>query len=309
MTAPWEYQPNFCRRGAFGDVVGDRSGTGLEGLEFGAVLPALEARACAYLAESAKAAEPFLVYLALTSPHQPWAVTESWRGKSGLSPYTDWVMETDAVVGRLLESLDDSGAARNTLVILSSDNGYAPFGVAEMIKNGHYSSGPLQGYKAEAYEGGHRVPFIVRWPAVVKPGTVCGQLVQQTDIMATLAEILGVRLTENAGEDSFSFLPLLKGADKPIREHAVNSSGQGAYGIRCGDWKLILDTAGKLKPPIQLYNLAEDLGETKDLAAQYPQRVAELRALMAKLVADGRNTPGTPQKNDVEVRWLREEGK
>jgi arylsulfatase A len=134
---------------------------------------------------------------------------------------------------------------------------------------------------------------------------VCDQLVQQTDIMATLADIFGVRLPENAGEDSFSFLPLLKGVDKPIRPNSINHSGQGGYGIRCGGWKLILEADKKIAP--QLFHLAEDIGERKNLAAQYPERVAELRALMAQLVADGRSTPGTPQKNDVEVRWLPKE--
>ena len=271
-------------------------------------MPTMIRHTCAYLTEAAQSQQPFLLYLALPAPHQPWAVTEPMRKKSGLSLYCDWVMETDAAIGEVLAALDKSKAAENTLVILASDNGYAPYGVAELIKRGHYSSGPFRGFKAEAYEGGHREPFIVRWPGVVKPSTVCNQVVQQTDIMATMAEIFGTRLPDDAGEDSFSFLPLLQGADKPVRPHSINHSGQGGYAIRRGDWKLILEVDKKDRPPVQLFNLADDLGERKNLAAQYPERVAELRALMAKLVADGRSTPG-PQKNDVEVRWVREEGK
>lgn len=265
------------------------------------ILPALQERACAFLGEAAK--EPFLLYLPLTSPHAPWSITKEWRGRSGLSSYADWVMQTDAVVGAVLDALEKSGAAENTLVILSSDNGYGPRRMAETLKHGHYSSGPLNGFKAQAYEGGHRVPFIVRWPAMVKPGTVSAQLVNQVDIMATMAELFGTALPENAGEDSFSFLPLLKGIDKPIREHAVNSSGQGAFALRRGDWKLILDTAKRLRAEVELFNLAEDLGEKKDLAAQYPERVAEMRALLEKLVRDGRSTPGAKQRNDGVLTW------
>jgi arylsulfatase A-like enzyme len=142
------------------------------------------------------------------------------------------------------------------------------------------------------------VPFIVRWPGVVQPGRVCRQLVQQTDLLATLADIFGSQLPANAGEDSYSFLPLLKGADQPVRPHTLNSSGQGAYGLRRGDWKFILDTAGRLQSELQLYNLADDLAETNDLSAAQPGRVAEMRALLMKLVRDGRSTPGVPQPND-----------
>lgn len=286
-------------------MLGECQGPAVKDWDFGAAMPRLVKHTCDYVAEAAKSRQPFMLYLALPAPHQPWAVSEPLRKKSGLSLYCDWVMETDAAIGEVLAALDQGGLAGNTLVILCSDNGYSPYGVAELIKRGHYGSGPFRGFKAEAYEGGHREPFIVRWPAVVKPGTVCDQLVQQTDIMATLADIFGVRLPENAGEDSFSFLPLLKGVDKPIRPNSINHSGQGGYGIRCGGWKLILEADKKIAP--QLFHLAEDIGERKNLAAQYPERVAELRALMEKLVADGRSTPGAPQKNDAEVRWLPKE--
>jgi arylsulfatase A-like enzyme len=290
-------------------MLGEWQGPAVKEWDFYAEMPAMIRHACDYLTAAAQSPQPFLLYLALPAPHQPWAVTEPMRKKSGLSLYCDWVMETDTAVGQVLAALDKSGAAQNTLVILASDNGYSPYGVAELIKQGHYPSGPFRGFKAEAYEGGHREPFIVRWPGVVTPGTVCGQIVQQTDMMATMADICGARLPDNAGEDSFSFLPLLRGVDKPVRPDSINHSGQGGYAIRRGDWKLILEVDKKDRPPVQLFNLADDIGERKDLAARYPERVAELRALMAKIVADGRSTPGTPQKNDVEVKWLREEGK
>lgn len=140
------------------------------------------------------------------------------------------------------------------------------------------------------------MPFIVRWPGVVKPGSVCGQLVHQADIMATLADIFGTGLPDDAGEDSFSLLPLLRGEDKPVRPHAVSCAGHGEPGLRCGTWKFIPSA----QP--QLYNLADDIGETRNLAAEQPARVAEMRALLEKLIADGRSSPGAPRANDVEVR-------
>ena len=279
-------------------------GPAVKGWDFDEVAPTILKRANEYIAQAAKAKEPFLLHLPLLGPHQPWAVSKQWMNKSGLSLYADNVMEIDAAVGELMATLERAGVADNTIVIVTSDNGYSPYGWGEMVKKGHYSSGPLHGFKAQANEGGHRVPFIVRWPGVVKPGGVCGRLVNHVDLMATFAEILGVKLPDNAGEDSFSFLPLLKGKDKIIRQHVVNHSGQGGYGIRQGNWKLILEVDKTDRPPIQLFNLAEDIGETKNLASQYPERVAELRGLMAKLVADGRSTPGPKQKNDTEVLWL-----
>ena len=119
------------------------------------------------------------------------------------------------MVGRVLDAIDDSGAADRTLVLFTSDNGCAPYiGVADLEQQGHFPSGPLRGYKSDAWEGGHRVPFIVRWPGVVEPGSVCDRLVHQADVMATFADIVGQPLPDNAGEDSFSLLPLLEGEDR-----------------------------------------------------------------------------------------------
>ncbi len=275
-------------------------GPALSGWTLEPILPTLGDRACAFIAEAAKLPEPFLLYLPLTAPHTPLAVTEEGRGKSGLdSPVADFIMETDAVVGRVLAALDASGAAANTLVLFTSDNGFASYvGAPHLEAQGHFPSGPLRGYKSDVWEGGHREPFIVRWPGFVKPGTVCGQLAHQADVMATLADILGVRLPAHAGEDSFSLLPLLRGEDRPVREHAVSCSAQGVQGVRKGSWKLVCAA------PPQLYNLTEDLGETQDLAAAQPERVKELLALREKLITEGRSTPGETQRNDVEVRRL-----
>jgi arylsulfatase A-like enzyme len=246
----------------------------------------------------------------LTSPHTPLAVNDRWRGKSRLNLYADFVMETDAVVGRVLGALDRAGLADETLVVFTSDNGCAPYiGSAELEGRGHYPSGPLRGYKSDAWEGGHRVPFIVRWPGVVKAASQCDQLVHQADLMATLAEIFGQPLPDNAGEDSYSLVPLLRGEDRPVRQHAVSASMRGVPAMRLGSWKYIpapgsggWSTRGDPSEPVQLYNLAADIGEMNNLAAKQPEQVAELSALLEKLIADGRSTPGPPQKNDVPVR-------
>ncbi|MFM8550295.1 MAG: sulfatase family protein [Verrucomicrobiota bacterium] len=261
------------------------------------ILPALTERACRFITESSVRKEPFLLYLPLTTPHTPLAVNAEWKGKSGLkNAAADLIMETDAAVGRVLAALEASGAADNTLVLFTSDNGFASYvGVKDLEKQGHFPSGPLRDYKTSVFEGGHRVAFIARWPGQVAAGTTCDQLVHQADLIATMADILQTRLPANAAEDSFSFLPLLKGSSAPTRPHAISCASAGTPGLRLGNWKYIATQ------PAQLYDLANDIGETKNLAAEQPERVAEMKALLEKLIADGRSTPGEPQKNDVAV--------
>ncbi len=288
-------------------------GPALPGWTLEKILPSLADRACASLEESAKKPGPFFLYLALTAPHTPIAVTPDWQGKSGLNAYADFVMETDAVVGRVLAALEKTGAAANTLVLFTSDNGCAPYaGAAELEKKGHFPSGPLRGYKADAWEGGHRVPFIVRWPGVVAPATRSDALVQQTDLMSTLADTLGAKLPDHAAVDSVSLMPVLKGGAAPVRENAISHASSGLATLRKGPWKIIFGQKGGgfagapgVSPTGQLYDLATDLGETKNLWDDKPELVAELTATMGRLVDDGRSTPGPRQQNDVTVRWHR----
>jgi len=296
-----------------GNNQASQQGPALKDWKLEPILPTLADKAGEFIRQCAAKQEPFFLYLPLTAPHTPLAVLSEWQGKSGLNAYADFVMETDAVVGRVLASLDQAGVTENTLLVFTSDNGCAPYvGAAELEKQGHYPSGPLRGYKADVWEGGHRIPFIVRWPGHVKPGTTCGQLVQHADLLATVADVVGAKLPDAAGPDSFSLRPLLAGNDQPIREHAVNCSSQGIFSVRRGNWKLIFGAggggfgagnAGKARAGQQLYDLQADLGEKQNRFTDKPELVAELTKLMEKLAQDGRSTPGTPQANDVPVRW------
>lgn len=295
------------------------------------ILPTLVSRAAAFIKREANTPRPFLLYLSLTSPHTPLSVNEQWLGESNLSLYADFVMETDAAVGRILEAIDVSGTGDNTLVIFTSDNGCAPYvgntldtetqhislgtykkgrtkpPVAVMEEKGHYPSGPFRGYKSDVWEGGHRVPFIVRWPGTVGAGSSCSQLVHQADLMATLADILNISLPDDAGEDSFSILPLLQGGNEAVREHSISTSIYGLPGLRLGDWKYIPGpgsggwSPGESTHQVQLYNLVNDPGETNNLADREPERVIQMKELLEKLITEGRSTPGPKQENDVKV--------
>jgi arylsulfatase A-like enzyme len=280
-------------------------GPALPGWNLDAVLPALADRACAVIARQARAHKPFLLYLPLTSPHTPIAVAKEWQGRSGLHPYADFVMQTDAVVGRVVDALQAAGVADNTLVVFTSDNGCAAYiGVKELEANGHFPSGPLRGYKAAAWEGGHRVPFVVRWPGAVKPGATCGQTVCSVDLMATFADVFGAKLPPGAGEDSASLVPLLRGEDRPVHAAVVHQSSTGVFAVRSGKWKLILGPGSGPPDGSQphLYDLDADLGEATDLAAARPGDVKRLTGLLETIVADGRSTPGAKRTNDVPVQ-------
>ena len=300
----------------------------LPGWRLDAILPALTERACGYVNRCAKQQTPFFLYLPLTSPHTPLAVAESWRGKSGLGLYGDWVMQTDSSAGEVLRAIDQSGVRDNTLVIFTSDNGCAPYigvdyqaentkmgRVKELEEKGHYPSAGFRGYKSDIWEGGHRIPFVARWPGVVKPGSRSEQTICLTDILATCAEVVGAHLPASAAEDSVSILPALRGAPhKPLREAVVHHSIGGQFAIRQGKWKLALcagsggwtepTEAQALKqglPPIQLYDLHADLAERVNLASKHPAEVGRLTQLLEQYVAAGRSTPGPSLTNDVTV--------
>lgn len=282
---------------------------------FEQLLPKWAEKADAYIGEQAAAREPFFLYLPMTSPHTPLSVNAEWIGKSGLNNlYADLVMETDDVFGRVLASLEEHGVADNTLVLFTSDNGCAHYiGAKTMEAQGHYPSAHLRGYKSDAWDGGHRVPCIARWPGVIDPGSECGQLVCLSDLLATCAAVVGADLPDDAGEDSVSLLPLMQGIDAPVRDHVVHHSIQGKFALRDGRYKLVLcpgsggwskndaEAAAEGLPLVQLYDMEKDPGETNNLEAAERGKVKEMVALLEQLVADGRSTPGAKQANDAEV--------
>jgi arylsulfatase A len=242
--------------------------------------------------------KPLMLYLAYPSPHTPWLPSPEYSGKSGAGMYGDFMMMVDDQIGKVLEALERTGMYENTLLVFSSDNG--PVWYDEDVERlGHDSSGGLRGMKADAWEGGHRMPFIVRWPGKVKMGSVTDRTVCFTDVLATLAEATGALLPEGAGPDSYSFLPLLLGKQPGNREPRpplVLQSGNRAMLIRSGDWKLIdqLGSGGFSKPnhiepgpgdpPGQLYNLAEDPGETNNVYLEHPEIVERLKSEMKQTI-------------------------
>jgi arylsulfatase A-like enzyme len=246
---------------------------------------------------------PLMLYLAYPAPHTPWLPSDEFDGKSGAGMYGDFAMMVDHQIGRVLAALEDAEMKDDTLLIFSSDNGPVWY-QHDVQRFQHDSSGGLRGMKADAWECGHRMPFIVRWPNTIRAGTVSGQTICFTDILATLAELTGQRLPDEAGPDSFSFLSVLTGRQSEqerVRESLPIRSGSGLMTIRSGDWKLIagLGSGGfsqpkKVKPgpgdPAgQLYNLADDLGETNNLYGERPDLVRRLTQQLSEIRERGRH--------------------
>lgn len=272
------------------------------------VLPTLTRKAVEYIE---KTKSPFFLYLPLTSPHTPIVPTKEWQGKSGLRHYGDFVMETDWAVGQVMAALDKAGIAENTLLIFTSDNGFSPkAGTQFLEKHGHFPSENRRGYKSDIWDGGHRIPLIARWSGKVKQGTKTDQLVCLNDLMATCAEIVGAKLPDNAGEDSVSLLPALRG--ETHSRAVVHHSIEGNFAVREGQWKLELcrgsggwHNGDVTDAPGQLYDMSKDIGERTNEYKQHPEIVSRLTKLLEKYVSDGRSTPGAPQKNDAEVNILK----
>ncbi|MGJ8638598.1 MAG: sulfatase family protein [Opitutaceae bacterium] len=258
--------------------------------------------------------QPFFLYLSLTSPHTPVTPGDQFKGRyPQYSLYADFIAETDWVVEQVLEQLEQSGVSEDTLVIFTADNGFAPYvEIPNMTAAGYRPSGQFRGAKAGLYEGGHRVPFIVRWPQKVEAGTTSNATICTTDFFATFAEIIETKnsIPANAAEDSFSFAPALKGETGEIRPFTIHHSLKGQFAIRKGDWKLILAKNGgsgwklpwkDIETPakmVQLFNLKDDSGETNNLEETHPEIVAELVDDLAKALHDGRTSPGEKQLND-----------
>jgi len=284
------------------------------------VTPNFFRRAFNHIKKRAKEENPFFLYLALPSPHTPILPTAKWQNKSGLNAYGDFVMQIDAYMGQLAKVIKEAGIENNTMVIFTSDNGCSPEANFDGLnQKGHDPSYIFRGHKADIFEGGHRVPFIVKWPNGIKKGSVSDDIICTTDLMATCAEIVGYSLSDTEGEDSYSLVPLFENEklEKPIREATVHHSINGSFAIRQGKWKLILspgsggwsdprpnDKTIDSLPKFQIYDLENDPSETSNQIAANPEKVAKLRALLTKYIVEGRSTPGVDQKNDsINFDW------
>jgi arylsulfatase A len=285
-------------------------------------LPNFVNRAIGFIEKNSNAGNPFFLYLPLPAPHTPILPTAEWKGKSGLNPYGDFVMMLDFYVGQIANAVKAAGIENNTLIVFTSDNGCSTAANYKvLLEKGHNSSSIYRGTKADIFEGGHRVPFIVKWPEAIKGGSISDKTICTTDFIATCAEIVNYKLQPNEAEDSFSMLPLLtnKKPKKYAREATVHHSINGSFAIRKGEWKLILcpDSGGwsypnpkkdqkviSTLPKYQLYNLKEDPSESNNVAATNSKKVIELKRLLLKYIRDGRSTPGTFQNNDeISFKW------
>ena len=321
----------------------NRIGPTEENFEDYEVLQTFRAEVNQFIARNAKDSKngkPFFLYFALTAPHTPTSPHPDFQGKTDLGVYGDFVHETDYCLVSTMEALQKHGIDDNTIVIFTSDHGPAPYAgnileatynnIKGLEKQGHYPSGPLRGYKFSVYEGGMRIPFLIKWPNQIKPGSTCDRLIGLNDLLATIADITGSELSKDQGVDSISYLPLLKDRNAKAPRQNLQMQGTHGWAYRMGDWKLCLcPGSGALgvygnvpkrvdawpaavkefgenptreqlieAPFVQLFNLKEDLGEREDVSKQNPEVVKKMYALMRQQFTNGRSTPGPKQTND-----------
>jgi len=288
---------------------GVRGGPSAPDWSLKAVMPELTRRCVGYIRDRARADEPFLLYYSMVAPHTPIEPSDSFNGISGVSKYADFLLETDWSVGQLLRALDQYGVADDTLVIFTADNGTSPKCLFDTLEAGGVDlRAHWRGMKADVFEGGHRVPFLVRWPGVVQPGTTCDEPIVLTDIMATVAGALGVELSDSAAEDSVSLMPRLQQqvTAAPLHDAIVNHSSQGRFAVRDGNWKLCCcassggwtqPTSEKKAlaaglPAMQLYDLSVDPGESNNLAESNSQQVERMLGLLRAVIERESNDGG-----------------
>ena len=259
------------------------------------ILPRLGTESAQWIKEQSKQEKPFFLYLPLTSPHTPISPSKPWQGQS-VTPYADFIMETDAVIGQVVKALEEAGVADNTILIFTADNGSSAHKgqLDKLKKNGIDVRHHFKGQKAQIHEGGHRVPLIVRWPGKVKAGSKCEEVVCLNDFYATTAALLGKKLPETAAVDSTNLLPLLTGEKELLKDRplVVNHDIGGRFAIRKGPYKLVLLNK------VQLFHLGNDPKESKDISQEHPELVKELAGELAKMIHNGRSTAGPKQKND-----------
>lgn len=295
-----------------GEMPADNQKVTATGFDRSDVLPEIGRKTVEFI-QTQDASKPFFAYVPLTSPHTPIVPTKEWKGKSGIGTYGDFVMQTDDVIGKIVNAVDAAGLGDNTMIVVTSDNGCSKAaGFPKLQKQGHYPSAHLRGSKADLWDGGHRVPFIVRWPAKVKAGSTSDQTICLVDLMATAAELTGTERPATAGEDSVSFVSALSG--EPIestRNGIIHHSISGHFAYRQGKWKLLLAkgsggwTSPTEKqvpadsPKAQLYDMEAEPGETTNLYTSQPEVAEQLFKQLETCIARGRSTEGPDQKNDV----------
>ena len=259
----------------------------LPGWRLEEILPVLTEKAVSWISRQSLDNEPFFLYLSLTSPHTPIAPSKDFKGKSGIGNYADFIVETDWVVGQIMKALEESRSADDTLIFFSSDNGTSPVANFKKLQShGVNLQNHFKGYKAQIHEGGHRVPFVARWPGIIPAGRICDETICLNDLMATLADLLEVSLPENAGEDSASILKLLTGEKTEIAERPciVNHDIAGNFAIRRGKWKLVLASKE------QLFDLDSDPMESVNIAASHPQIVKQMKEILVGYQKSDRST-------------------
>ena len=256
--------------------------------------------------------KPFFLYHSMQAVHLPSLPAKEFQGKTGMGPHADFIVELDHVVGELMNTLDRLGVADDTIIMFASDNGPEVPVVLEMRRtNNHDPAKPWRGMKRDQWEGGHRTPFIVRWPGKVPAGSTSNQMTSLTDVMATCAAVVGTSLPENSAEDSYDILPVMLGTqgDRPVRKYMLQQTPQLLLSIREGNWKYLDHQGsggnnyerGPLQPlqlkendpeaPGQLYNLEDDPGETSNLYSQRPEIVERLKARLEEFKGAGRSAP------------------
>jgi len=249
--------------------------------------------------------QPFFLYFALPSPHAPIIPNDEFDGKSQAGGYGDFMVQTDWVVGQVLKTLQEKGLEDNTIVIFSADNGPEAYAWARAENYGHFSMGDFRGLKRDVWEGGHHVPFIVKWPGEIEAGSVSEEVISQVDIMATLAQVTGIELPENAAPDSYSILPVLKGENynTPLREATIHNTFASVWGIRMGDWLYIDSPSGGHREMPEsfknlrgytdfstdglLFNMHDDPEQRVNLYEKYPERVKEMDTLLQQYRESG----------------------
>jgi arylsulfatase A len=283
------------------------------------VLGKFTEKALNFINKNSNKEKPFFLYFPLAAPHTPILPIGKFVGKSNISPYADFVLMVDDVVKQVVETLKKNGVYENTIIVFASDNGFAnPADLQAQLSKGHNPSMIYRGLKTDIFEGGHHVPFIVSWKKAILSPKVSKQLVCTTDFFQTIAELNNKKLNDNIAEDSFSFLSEITGKKTTyeVRKSGIHHSSDGFFAIRKDNWKLIMcshsggngkpkeiSQEAKTLPPIQLYDLSTDIGETQNVYAQHPEIVKELTVLLTKQIQDGRSTKGKNQTNEGPAYW------